>query len=102
MDLCTDLSCGGPRNGKSGSFMGVGQPTVWINDLLDTVKTGDIFLFSSKHTTSNITKYWTGARWDHIGVVVKPSPNKAYIIEWGNGLFACELVDRLNEYAELE
>ena len=73
--------------------------------LLLTIKAGLVWpmlYFSSKHTTSNITKYWTGARWDHIGVVVKPSPNKAYIIEWGNGLFACELVDRLNEYAELE
>lgn len=70
--------------------------------MVSKVRTGDLLLFSSKHSTSFITKYFTKSRWDHIGIVVKPCPTKAYLIEWGNGLFACELVERLTEYAECD
>ena len=76
-----------------------GKPA-WVGDVAMQVRTGDILLFSSKHSSSNITKYFTKSRWDHIGIVIKPSPTRAYIVEWGGGLFACELVERLNEYAE--
>ena len=36
----------------------------WVYDLGSQVKTGDIILFSSKHSASNITKFFTasGAR----------------------------------------
>ena len=77
-----------------------GQEQSWIGEIAQQVHTGDILLFSSKHSTSNITKFFTRSRFDHIGIVVKPSPNRAYIVEWGGGLFACDLIERLNEYAE--
>lgn len=33
----------------------------WIYDLEKKVRTGDIVLFNSKHSTSNITKFFTKA-----------------------------------------
>ena len=40
------------------------------------------------------------AGFDHIGIVVKPSPTKIYLLEWGGGLFVCPLEERLREYYE--
>jgi hypothetical protein len=39
-----------------------------------------------------------GAGFDHIGMVVKPSPTQVYLLEWGGGLFVCPLEERLMEY----
>ena len=33
----------------------------WVYDLASQVKTGDIILFSSKHSASNITKFFTAS-----------------------------------------
>ena len=74
--------------------------SIWINDLIDTVKTGDVLLTSNKDGGARFIKTFTGAKWNHVGIVIKPSPNRAYLVEWGGGLFACELEERLNEYAE--
>lgn len=65
---------------------------VWIQDLTMQVRTGDVVLFSSKHSASNLTKMFTNSAWDHCGVIVKPTPRQAYLVEWGGGLFASELV----------
>ena len=73
-------------------------PSIWIHDLTQAACTGDVVLFSSKHSASNITKFFTNSLWDHVGVVVKPTPRRAYLVEWGGGLFATELVERLSEY----
>ena len=73
---------------------------VWVNELTMHVRTGDIVLFSSKNHGANLTKFFTNSWWDHIGVVVKPMAGRAYLVEWGGGLFASELVERLTEYHE--
>ena len=39
-----------------------------------------------------------GAGFDHIGMVIKPSPTQLFLLEWGGGLFVCPLVERLTEY----
>ena len=94
----------------------------WVHDLASQVHTGDIILFSSKHSASYITKFFTqsgvpasrrfstalryltwwcrvlGAGFDHIGMVVKPSPTQVFLLEWGGGLFVCPLEERLTEY----
>merc|ERR1711935_513930 len=61
---------------------------------------GDIILFSSKHNASYITKFFTQSGWDHIAMVVKPSPTQVFLLEWGGGLFVCPLEERLMEYYE--
>ena len=78
----------------------VARESQWVGEIVEKVKTGDLLIFSSKHSTAGITRFFTSSKWDHIGIVVKPSANKAYIVEWGGGLFACELVERLTEFAE--
>ena len=42
----------------------------------------------------------SGAGWDHIAMVVKPSPTQIFLLEWGGGLFVCPLEERLMEYYE--
>ena len=74
------------------------KPTVWVHDIVNTASTGDIILFSSKHAGSKITKFFTNSEWDHVGIVIKPSATRCYIVEWGGGLFACDLIERLTEY----
>ena len=77
------------------------NPTVWVQDLTSSVasvSTGDLVLFSSKHSGAKITKFFTNSEWDHVGIIVKPSASRTYIVEWGGGLFASELVERLTEY----
>jgi hypothetical protein len=78
------------------------QHALWVGDAAEVLKTGDVVLFSSKHSTSYIAKVFTSSRWDHIGLVVKPSPTAVYIVEWAQGLFAARLLDRLNEFAEYD
>merc|ERR1711935_442671 len=63
---------------------------------------GDIILFSSKHNASYITKFFTQSGWDHIAMVVKPSPTQVFLLEWGGGLFVCPLEERLLEYYECD
>ena len=75
-------------------------PPLWIGDVANTCHTGDIVLFSSKNLSSNFAKFFTQSEWDHVGIVVRPTPTHAYLVEWGGGLFASELVDRLTEYHE--
>ena len=95
----------------------------WVHDLASQVHTGDIILFSSKHSASYITKFFTQsgaslpvvshlhalyhlvvpcAGWDHIAMVVKPSPTQVFLLEWGGGLFVCPLEERLLEYYECD
>ena len=81
------LSCRAPRKDGPSAL----RPTAWVQELTASCRTGDIVLFSSKHSSSNITKFFTNSVWDHVGVVVRPSPNRAYLVEWGQGLFATEL-----------
>lgn len=74
----------------------------WVHDLAAKVHTGDIVLFSSKHGSSFITKFFTQSGWDHIGIVVKPSASQVFLLEWGGGLFVCPFVERLVEYYECD
>ena len=74
----------------------------WVHDLPRIVHTGDVVLFSSVHSTSNITKVFTNSSWDHVGIVVRPRTDAIYILEWAGGLFIEPLVPRLTEYYELD
>jgi len=87
--------CGGRRQH---GFQRATARRTWIYDLPKIVHTGDVILFSSKHSTSNITRTFTQSEWDHIGIIVKPDGKRCSIVEWGGGLFACNLVERLEEY----
>jgi hypothetical protein len=105
-DACVGVKSG-PRSGPDMACAWrraeeISGPPVWIGELTPAVRTGDIVLFSSKHRASDITKLFTNSVWDHVGMVVKPTPNRAYLIEWGGGLFASELTPRLTEYSELD
>ena len=73
---------------------------LWVYDLVKHVKTGDLILTSNKDLGAKIIQFFTATDWNHVGIIVKPSPNKAYLVEWGGGLFVSELVERLEEYAE--
>lgn len=106
----SSAACAACREGKQGGHQSAASsipgidttPNIWIHHLTLAVRTGDIVLFSSKHATSNITKFFTNSIWDHVGVVVKPTPKRAYLVEWGGGLFASELTERLMEYDEFD
>ena len=76
------------------------RPQLWLRDLPTLCRTGDVVLFSSKHAASNITKFFTASEWDHVGIVVRPSPQRCFLLEWGGGLFVCDLVERLEEYSD--
>ena len=58
-----------------------------VRDVSATVKTGDLFLFSSKHAASHVTKCFTGSGWDHLGMVVKLSDSQVFILEYAGGVF---------------
>ena len=98
---CRDkFGAGAEKHGKPGFSIPSlePEPNIWIHHLTQAARTGDVVLFSSRHATSNLTKFFTNSSWDHVGVVVKPTPRRAYLVEWGGGLFATELVERLSEY----
>ena len=97
---CRDKA--GAEKKYSAGFSIPAPPQIWIHHLTQAVRTGDVVLFSSKHAASNITKFFTNSSWDHVGVVVKPTPRRAYLVEWGGGLFATELVERLSEYDQYD
>ena len=46
----------------------------------------------------SLTRPRARAGFDHIGIVVKPSPTQLFLLEWGGGLFVCPLEERLTEY----
>ena len=53
-----------------------------VRDLESIVRTGDLILFSSKHTAANFTKCFTASTWDHCGLVVKFSSRHVFILEY--------------------
>ena len=38
------------------------------------------------------------SKWNHIGIVVRPAPNKVYLLEWAGGLIVAPLHSRLAAY----
>ena len=101
-----------------------------LTEICARARTGDLFLFSSKHRASNITKFFTNSEWDvstpsflcctflallpvliccycfaeqHVALVVRPrAGNTVYVIEWCAGLVVTELYARIRDYAELD
>jgi len=96
--MASVMACLSPRDININTFRFTRR--TWVHDLASQVKTGDIILFSSKHNASYITKFFTQSGWDHIAMVVKPSPTQIFLLEWGGGLFVCPLEERLMEYYE--
>lgn len=90
--------CGARKDTPKGST----GDSIWINDLVSQVRTGDVLLTSNKDGGAKFIKTFTGTKWNHVGIIIKPSPNRAYLVEWGGGLFACELEERMQEYAEYD
>ena len=73
-----------------------------VRDVSATVKTGDLFLFSSKHAASHVTKCFTGSGWDHLGMVVKLSDSQVFILEYAGGVFLYPLFTRLYSYFAIQ
>jgi len=96
--MASVMACLSPRDININTFRFTRR--TWVHDLASQVKTGDIILFSSKHNASYITNFFTQSGWDHIAMVVKPSPTQVFLLEWGGGLFVCPLEERLMEYYE--
>ena len=53
---------------------------VCVTTLEQSVQTGDLILFSSKHAASHVTKCFTASTWDHCGLVVKLSPKHVFCL----------------------
>ena len=53
-----------------------------VRDLENSVHTGDIILFSSKHAAASVTKCFTASTWDHCGIVVKFGSRHVFILEY--------------------
>ena len=68
---------------------------VWVHDLPDICKTGDVVLFSTRDTGAKMIQRLTISEWNHVGMVVKPA-TIPYLIEWGGGLILQPLVERLH------
>ena len=78
---------------------------VSVRDLEGMVNTGDIFLFSSKHAGAQVTKFFTGSTWDHIGLVVKFPYNaghQVFILEYAGGVYLYPLFTRLYTYFAIQ
>ena len=60
---------------------------VCVTTLEQSVQTGDLILFSSKHAASHVTKCFTASTWDHCGLVVKLSPKHVFILEYAGGVY---------------
>jgi hypothetical protein len=74
------------------------EQRTWVHDLPCLCRTGDVVLFSSNHSASNVTKVFTASEWDHVGIVVRPEPGRMYLFEWAGGLHLTNLVGRLTSY----
>lgn len=68
---------------------------MWVHDLPDICKTGDVVLFSTRDTGAKMIQRLTISEWNHVGMVVKPA-TIPYLIEWGGGLILQPLVERLH------
>ena len=75
---------------------------VWVRDLPNVVRTGDVILFSSYNFGANITKCCTASEWDHVGIVVRPDAAHTYMLEWVGGLVMCNLVKRMLQYHKVD
>ena len=71
---------------------------VSVHDLHSFVQTGDVILFSTRDTGAKCIQRFTRSVWNHVAMVVRPSSNQTYCIEWGGGLIVQPLVDRLHDY----
>lgn len=72
-------------------------PRVWVQDLPQMVRTGDVLLFSAHASDlgGNIIKFFTNTQWNHVGIVYKPEPHRTYMIDWTAGLHVYDLVEVL-------
>ena len=73
-----------------------------VRDLENSVRTGDLILFSSKHASAQVTKCFTASEWDHIGLVVKFSSKHVYILEYAGGVYLYPLFTRLYTYYAIQ
>lgn len=69
-----------------------------MHDLPEICKTGDVILFSTKDSGAKIIQRFTASEWNHVGVVVKPAQQQAYLLEWGGGIVVQPLAERLLDY----
>ena len=75
---------------------------VCVTTLEQSVQTGDLILFSSKHAASHVTKCFTASTWDHCGLVVKLSPKHVFILEYAGGGYLYPLFTRLYSYYAIQ
>ena len=74
------------------------QERISVHDLDSVVKTGDIILFSTQDAGAKCIQRFTRSSWNHVAMVLRPSPSQTYCIEWGGGLIVQPLIERLHDY----
>ena len=100
LDYLLCRRAGGPKRPRPDAGR---APSKHLAEVCYRARTGDLFLFSSKHRSSDITKFFTNSVWDHVALVVRPrGGGPAYALEWCAGLVASPLRQRLSDYAELD
>ena len=72
---------------------------MWVNDLPDLLRTGDVILFSAHADDrgANIIKFATRTKWNHVGIVYRPEPHRCMMFDWTGGLHVYNLVDILRQ-----
>ena len=88
--------------GCAASRIRYGMTRVCVTTLEQSVQTGDLILFSSKHAASHVTKCFTASTWDHCGLVVKLSPKHVFILEYAGGVYLYPLFTRLYSYYAIQ
>jgi hypothetical protein len=76
------------------------MPAVWIGELIQVCRTGDVLLTSNKDFGAKLIQKTTRTRWNHVGIITRPSPTHAYLVEWAGGIIVADLETRLHEYAK--
>ena len=55
---------------------------LWIEDVIATARTGDVLLTRNKDSGAKIIRFFTRSEWNHVGIILKPSPTRAYLVEY--------------------
>jgi hypothetical protein len=61
-----------------------GSPTIRYEDLLPTLRTGDVFLFHGDSLISRVVERVTGSRFSHAAMIIRPDPAKPPML-WQTG-----------------
>lgn len=57
------------------------QSTKRLQPLIDSIKTGDVFLFSSNTPTATILRVFTGSLYNHVGIAIRLDRQKNIVLD---------------------